>query len=267
MANVLMVYLEGKFKALTLSYDDGVQADKRLIGLLNRHGLKGTFHINGGLFKSSNRIPAEEIAEVYKGHEVSAHSLNHPTIARCPKEQLVYEMMEDRKTLEQLVGYPVRGMSYPNGSHNNLIRSMLPFLGVEYGRVTQGTGGFGLPDDWYEWKPTCHHKQNLLELTDTFTGLHKSQYLFLMYVWGHSYEFDNDNNWELIETFCERVGGRNDIWYATNIEIYDYIQAFRRLQFSAARSFVYNPSAQPVWIKADGRIVRVDGGTQVQLDG
>lgn len=49
-------------------------------------------------------------------------------------------------------------------------------------------------------------------------GLHKRQYLYLMYVWGHSYEFDNDNNWELMERFCAMAGGRGDIWYATNLE-------------------------------------------------
>ncbi len=43
----------------------------------------------------------------------------------------------------------------------------------------------------------------------------------MMYVWGHSYEFTNQNNWELMEDFCKLVGGRDDIWYATNIEIVD----------------------------------------------
>jgi hypothetical protein len=87
----------------------------------------------------------------------------------------------------------------------------------------------------------------------------------MMYVWGHSYEFDNDNSWELIETFCARAGRRDDIWYATNIEIVDYVKSFHRLQFSASRSFVYNPSASPVWIQANGKIVEIGGGSQVQL--
>lgn len=265
MTRVAMTFPEGKYKVLTLSYDDGVNADRKLIGLLNRHGIKGTFHLNSGLFAAKNRIPGDEIAALYSGHEISAHTLNHPTIARCPKEQIVHEIVEDRKGLEILAGYPVRGMSYPNGSYNSMIKEMLPHLGIEYARVTQSTGGFAMPDDWLEWRPTCHHKQNLLGLTDTFLESHKSQYLYMMYVWGHSYEFDNDDNWDLIETFCERAGGRDDIWYATNIEIYDYVQTFRRLQFSASRSFVYNPSAKPVWLSANGSIVEVGGGAQVSL--
>ena len=36
-------------KALTLSYDDGVVQDARLMELLDRHGIKATFNLNGFL--------------------------------------------------------------------------------------------------------------------------------------------------------------------------------------------------------------------------
>ncbi|RCW49372.1 polysaccharide deacetylase family protein [Paenibacillus prosopidis] len=263
MPKILLCFPEGRHKALTMSYDDGMIADRRLVSTFNRYGIKGTFHLNSGLFGTGNRLTEQEAAVLYTGHEVSAHTLTHPTIARCPKEQIVYEIMEDRKGLERLVGYTVRGISYPNGSFNQEIKQMLPALGIEYARVVQTTGGFSMPDDWHEWKPSCHHNDQLIEKTETFIGLHKSQYLYLMYVWGHSYEFDNDDNWELIERFCELAGGRENIWYATNIQIVDYMNAYNQLKFSAGLDFVYNPSAQSVWINVDGRIVEVKGGSQM----
>ena len=55
----------------------------------------------------------------------------------------------------------------------------------------------------------------------------------LFYLWGHTFEFEADNNWHVIEEFCDYIGNREDIWYATNIEIYDYVQAYNRLVFSA----------------------------------
>jgi peptidoglycan/xylan/chitin deacetylase (PgdA/CDA1 family) len=118
MPKILLCYPEGRHKALTMSYDDGVAADRRLVDIFNRNGIKGTFHINSGLFGEGERITEAEAVTLYRGHEVSAHTLTHPTIARCPKEQLVYEIMEDRKRLEKAFGYTVRGMSYPNGSFN-----------------------------------------------------------------------------------------------------------------------------------------------------
>lgn len=42
------VYPDGKKKALTFSYDDGQIHDRRLVEILNRYGMKGTFHLNSG---------------------------------------------------------------------------------------------------------------------------------------------------------------------------------------------------------------------------
>ena len=50
------------------------------------------------------------------------------------------------------------------------------------------------------------------------------------------------------------------MWYATNIEILDYVQAARSLRFSRNRKMVYNPSAQNVWISVDREPVRIAGG-------
>jgi hypothetical protein len=157
-------------------------------------------------------------------------------------------------------------MSYPNGSHNRRVRGLLPGHGIEYARVVASTGQFGMPDDWLQWQPTCHHNHRLMELAETFVGLARTQYLYLMYAWGHSYEFDNDGNWERMEQFCAFAGGRGDIWYATHIEIVDYVKAFERLKFSASLDFVKNPSAASVWLNVNGRTVEVQGGERKRLD-
>ncbi|MNJ46398.1 Polysaccharide deacetylase [compost metagenome] len=266
LPNIYLCFPEGKHKALTMSYDDGRRADQRLVEIFNRHGVRGTFHINSGLMGGSDRLTAEEAVALYKGHEVSVHTVSHPTMSRCPMEQIVDEVMEDRKNLEGLLRVPVRGMSYPNGSYNEEIKQLLPHLGIEYARTVQTTrGGFGLPDDWLQWQATCHHNDHLLEHAANFVQLHKKQYLYLMYVWGHSYEFDQDGNWELMERFCEKVGGRENIWYATNIEIVDYMNASKWLKFAASREFVHNPGAASIWLEVDGRIVEIPGGSQVAL--
>ena len=40
----------GKHKVLTMSYDDGKAADIRLTEIFRRYGIKGTFHLNAGLY-------------------------------------------------------------------------------------------------------------------------------------------------------------------------------------------------------------------------
>ncbi|MGN0181646.1 MAG: polysaccharide deacetylase family protein [Candidatus Ornithomonoglobus sp.] len=255
---------EGKHKVLTMSYDDGQIHDKRLISIFNKNGIKGTFHINSGLM-DERKVQLSEIKEVYKGHEVSCHTVYHPTIERCPLPAVVEQIIEDRRKLERACGYPVRGMSYPNGSYSEDIVKLLPACGIEYCRVVGNTDDFAFPDNYLTWKSTCHHGHKLMENAKRFADLHKTQYLYMMYVWGHSYEFDRDNSWDLIEGFCEYIGGRDDIWYASNIEIVDYMNAAKRLKFTVDGDMVYNPNAIPVWISVDGEMYKIEPGATVNI--
>ncbi|MFA9375788.1 MAG: polysaccharide deacetylase family protein [Lachnotalea sp.] len=264
LRNIYTCFPEGKHKVLTMSYDDGRVEDRRLVSIFNENGIKGTFNINGGL-NWDEMVPYQEYKELYQGHEVASHTYTHPTIERCPMGQVVAQVMEDRKALEKLVGYPVRGMAYPNGSYTKQIQDLLPELGIKYARVVGNSDNFAMPNNYMEWKATCHHNHNLLELGKQFVDLFKKQYLYMMYVWGHSYEFTDKDNWEVMEEFCKLVGNRDDIWYATNIQIYDYMEAVSRLQYAADASFVFNPSAMSVWISVDEKLIEIPGGKQIDL--
>ena len=86
-----------------------------------------------------------------------------------------------------------------------------------------------------------------------------------MYVWGHSYEFERGKNWGLIEEFSTTIGGRKDIWYATNIEIVDYVEALRRIEFSADFGLALNPTAAELWVQAGKNTVRLAPGSLTDL--
>lgn len=264
------IFPEGKRKALTMSYDDGMLSDMRLLSIFNKYGIKGSFNLNYGRSKCTDfkGIPLDKVIKVYEGHEIATHTYTHPTIARCPATQIYSEILEDKKGWESLIGLPVRGHAYPNGSFSEEVKRIFKDAGIVYGRTTNETMGFEFPTDWMEWNPTCRHKNpRLMELAEEFVNFKKPYYLKMMYVWGHSYEFDNDNNWNLIEKFCEYVGKKDDIWYASNIEIKNYMDVYDRLQFGANENFVHNPSAQDAWISVglDMRVVKVPGGCTVNL--
>jgi peptidoglycan/xylan/chitin deacetylase (PgdA/CDA1 family) len=259
------LFPQGKTKALTMSYDDGQVFDRRLVSIFNKYGIKGTFHLNSGTLGGEVFIKAQEVAELFKGHEVSAHTKTHPFLDCVPVETFVEEIIEDRKNLESIVGYPIKGMSYPFGVYNEKIMEMLPSLGIQYSRTVVSHHDFRIPDNFLAWPATCHHDDNLMELGQRFLDYKYDGKLKLMYVWGHSFEFERKNNWQLIEDFCKLVSGNEDIWYATNIEIMRYIKALRTLEFSAKGDIVYNPTAISVWIKADGRAVQVKSGETIRL--
>ena len=255
---------DGKKKALTMSYDDGQIADLRLLDIFNKNGIRGTFHLNADNIGRENRVTAEDIRTKYAGHEISAHGLTHPFLERIPQEEAVYEIMEDRKRLEAICGYPVRGMSYPYGTYNDDVLRTLPGLGIRYARTVRSTGGFNLPENFLLWNPTCKHTDPaLFTYLERFKGFKYG--LSLFYIWGHSFEFNNDDNWDVIERFCAEAGGDDNVWYATNIEIYDYITALRSLHFSADRTMVLNPSATDVWVGVDDVVTRIPAGQLVKF--
>ncbi len=254
-------------KILTMSYDDGKTPDRRLVEIFNKYGIKGTFHINAGYLDNErlDRISSEEVRELYMGHEISAHGFTHQSLGITPKEMVLAETIKDRLALEKLAGYPVRGMSYPNGLYNDETISLLKSCGIEYCRVVETTGDFTMPQDFMRWSGTCHHKQNLLELGKKFLEMPYKNRPHLMYVWGHSNEFDKDNNWDLIEEFCAMMCNKPDIWYATNIEIVDYMNALKQLRFSADLSMFYNPTATELIISKGSEPITIPAGEQINL--
>ena len=273
---ILMRFPEGRAKTFTLSYDDGVTADIRLIEIMKKNGIKGTFNINSDRWlrhENDGDVSFKNAKEIYldNGMEIATHAVTHPHLTQMPAGCVAYEIVQDRITIESRLGIIVRGHAYPYGNYNKDVMKTLKECGIVYARTTVSTGNFNLPQDGDEWlalpATAKHTDPKLFELGEKFLGARTDYRPFMFYLWGHSYEFDekHDNNWELIEKFLELMGGHDDIWYATNIEIYDYIDAYKRLQFSAKGDTVYNPSAIRIWFSINHEVVSVGAGETLKL--
>lgn len=227
---------DSKMKAVTFSYDDGVTQDRRLIEIFNRYGLKGTFNINSELLDTENtltygdrsvahnKISRAELRELYKGHEVAVHTLTHPHLPALDEEEIIRQVEKDRENLSLLAGYEVVGMAYPGGGVNYDLRVadiIQRHTGVKYCRTTVHTFGFDLQKDLYVFAPTVHHNdtERCLSLIDEFLDL-KTDTPKLLYIWGHSYEFDFSDNWDFAEEMCRRLAFKEDIFYGTNRECF-----------------------------------------------
>ena len=256
-----MLFPGGKSKALILSFDDGFAEDRQLIGLLNKYKLRGSFHLNTGKFGTPGYITAADVATIYQGQEVSVHGYNHIGLNGLSDTDLVYEIAENRRELEQLSGQIVRGMAYPFGSYDERSLATLRGLGIEYARTVNDTYAFGLPSNFLLWNPSAHMfgqidyngDTNVLDmaeyakftkLTDDFLA---AKGLALYYVWGHSWEYKK--KWTYVEDFLKRVANPDEIVNVTNIEMVDYLNAYHGLRISADKTTFYNPSAVDVFIK------------------
>ena len=216
----------GRNKAVTLSYDDGTIHDRQLVSILNTYGIRGSFHLNSGKLGMPGYVRPNEIRSLYQGHEISSHTATHPNLCEFDESMIIREVVEDVEKLTDLAGYPVRGFSYPFGAYNDYIAETLPKTGIVYARTVMSTFNFALPGDFLLWHPTCHHEDNLAALARTFMERDAPpDTLAVLYVWGHSYEFHDRDNWDIIEDFCREISRDNSVWSATSIEIYDHVTA------------------------------------------
>ena len=226
---------QGKMKAVTFSYDDGVTQDQRLIALFNKYGLKATFNINSDLLGQPGALVrqdvtvahvkprAQEVAAIYRGHEVAVHTLTHPNLTQQTDEEIVRQVEQDRVTLSKLVGEEVVGMAYPCGGVNNndhVAEVIRKYTGVQYARTITSSNSFELQDNLLRFNPTVHHMawDDMFAMAHQFIEMQADRPQ-IFYIWGHAYEFDIANTWDKMEEFCRLISGKSDIFYGTNREI------------------------------------------------
>ncbi len=216
-------------KAVTFSYDDGVTPDVKLIEIFNKYGMKCTFNLNSGLGAESdgwdfmgkyvNRLDLKKNKELYAGHEVAAHGLTHLNLMVLVPEDAKRQMTEDIKGLTEIFGTKPVGMAYPYGTYNDSVVEMLDSIGMKYGRTVWSSHNFDVQEDLLRFRPTCHHDdEKLFELAEEFLAM-ETEEPKIFYIWGHSYEFEGNENWDRIEKLCRMLAGREDIFYGTNAEV------------------------------------------------
>lgn len=263
----------GKTKALTFSFDDGKTADRKLIRIFDKYRVKGTFHLNSGKMLEVNDGPMEEyfgsylpkkdIKPLYCRHEVASHTSTHPYLTKLSDDEVLDEILSDRQVLEKCSKTLVTGFSYPFGDYDERIKKLLVQSGIKYARTVSNTGKFELPEDLLEWNPTCHY-ENASEYVDAFLN-DKSGKPMLFYVWGHSYEIDAHEKWGYFRTILDKLGGHNDIWYATNKEIASYIAALKNLEISVDGKTIYNPNVQDIWCIMNGNVVEISSDEYFEI--
>ena len=176
MQQFQMLFPGGKAKALTLSYDDGVEQDLHLIELMKQHGVKGTFNLNSSLFAPEGTVyPAGQIhrrmsraqcREAYDNEycEVALHGATHSFLQAQPTALAMHEIITDRRQMEEIetaeaklevlrrqateqgqlaAGYEELKRAFSqDGIPHNIVRSIVPlFEATATSIISQMSGG------------------------------------------------------------------------------------------------------------------------------
>lgn len=244
-------------KIFTLSFDDGLEQDKKIIRILKEYGIYGcTFHLNAGLlgkkqamgriseygflekedlrvlekkhrfvhYVEDYRIPEDEVAQVYCDFEVASHAYRHENLVKLSENDLNLCIKKDKETLEKLIQKPVVGFSYPYGAVSDQAVEALRRNGIRYARTTAAGKNFAMSEDPYRLVPTRWIGQkDTMETVKRFIKEEPIEQDQLLYLWGHGYEFDygtERNNWDQLKRLCDLISREDGILKLKGEEIF-----------------------------------------------
>lgn len=201
---------------LSASWDDGATTDFKMAELMQKYHIPTIFywpskigqHKNMGRAKSFLTIP--ECIELSKSFEIGSHSMTHQFMNKMNIAMISNEISESRKFWQDTVSQPIYSFAYPKNSLSNLTKALVKGAGYANARTT--TIGYLNPgDDLFSINCTINVGNNRLE----YDG--KSWFLFfeemlpkiqadsVFHIFGNSWEIDENNEWDQLETMIRKL--------------------------------------------------------------
>lgn len=262
------LYPNGKEKAFSITYDDGVLQDVRFVELMNKYGLKGTFNLNSALMETEfewthpngmivKRLPTSVVAKLYQNHEVASHTLTHPYLNQLTEAEVMQQMAQDKENLERLTGKPVLGFAGPFHHWGSMIVECAKRCGFEYARNAEERYSYAPPEEYYHWAAGSYHiMPGFRDFVEAF--FHTDEELALCQIVGHTYDLDAENMWDYMESILQRVAEDESVLSMTNLELVRYLKAMRSAEIT--ENTIHNPSNLPLWFEKDGKVICVEPG-------
>ncbi len=266
------LYPFGKAKAFNVTYDDGVLQDIRFVEMLNTYNLKGTFNLNSGLMKNEfewvhesgcvvKRLNEEKVLSLYSGHEIASHTLTHPYMDGKSEAEILYELKEDKKNLENLFQREIKGFAVPFDYYSDLIEKCAEKCGFEYARISEESLSFRPQTEYHRWKATVFHLDDSLEKL-AYDFINTDEELALFQIVGHSYDLDTEKMWDKIESIFKEISSQDDVLPMTTIEIVEYLKAMEKAEITD--SHIINNSDTSLWFMVNGAICEVKPASLVK---
>lgn len=233
-------------KLITTSWDDGHPKDMKLAELLDKYNLPGTFYIPK---TNLEHIVMDEntIYELSKKFEIAGHTLNHTRLYSNKSASLLKtETQGCFDWLKDLIGSPPVSFCFPGGVLNKLAIDSVYNAGFKIMRTTELlstnlTSTYNLcPTTLQVFK---HHRidylknlvkrsqyQNLIFWLSTnctndifrLTDFYLDQivkYGGCFHLWGHSWEIEEYNLWNKLETIFKVLSRIKEFKYIQNKEL------------------------------------------------
>lgn len=121
---------------ITTSWDDGSVLDKKIVRLLRRYGLKGTFYIAPRLAGRPLLSPSDIREIAASGMEIGAHTLTHPRLSTLCLPDKEREIAGSKRELEHITGREITAFCYPKGDYDGETVELVRSAGFRFARTT-----------------------------------------------------------------------------------------------------------------------------------
>lgn len=227
---------------VTTSWDDGTVTDLKLAQILEKYGIKGTFYISKS--HPNNPLSEKDVVALDRKFEIGAHSISHPDLTKITLLQAKREIRDSKTYLEDLVGHDVSMFAYPYGRYNKKIAKIVEHSRFNAARTCE-PGDFSLPKNPYQWHVTLFAsngsplmalkiwgKFHLLKTSALLDWENRATSLFdlalqkggIYHIYGHSIEFESNNEWDKLERVLKHISSKEGVQYMTNGEIIELSQ-------------------------------------------
>jgi peptidoglycan/xylan/chitin deacetylase (PgdA/CDA1 family) len=139
-------------RPVVITFDDGY-ADLYTTAypILAAHHFKAVAYIVSSFVGQSRYVTKEQVLEMdRKGIQIASHTVDHPNLSRASFGSTMYQLVESKRWLEQLVGHPVVDFAYPSGRASALVVSALGNAGYDTA-VTEQVSLLHSRSDRYMW--------------------------------------------------------------------------------------------------------------------
>jgi len=238
---------------VTTSWDDDDRGGLKIAELLNAHHLPGTFYVPTGKLGTDSRLSPSDLRNLSgAGFEIGAHTVSHPLLPNLNHDDLIREVSECKKALQQIISAEVTMFCYPRGRCNSEVIKAVKDAGYRGARGAQmlayssAVDPFAIPVTIQAYP---HRRSNyirsllrrrayraLLKATpDLVRGqdwLPLGRTMFdrvlrhggIWHVYGHSAEIEKLNLWGQVRQMLEYVSHRSNVVYITNGQIIDLLK-------------------------------------------
>lgn len=126
--------LEDSQKSISITIDDGYKDTLDAVDILNDYKIPFTLFITSGYIDQKGYLSRSDINQIAKleNAEIGSHGYNHSKLGLLNYHQQLFELTESKKVIEEIIGSPVSGLSFPHGSHNAETLSILKISNYDY---------------------------------------------------------------------------------------------------------------------------------------